>query len=97
MHNMNNSRLSVYISHASDGTLVKKNMIHDAQNVQSNLFQAYDYGSGEKKRINYMTIKQHHQRILFVQLKFQRPYSSLVTIGLPIPLMYLIFLIIFKN
>ena len=32
-------------------------MIHDAQNVQSNLFQAYDYDSGEKKRINYIIIK----------------------------------------
>ena len=52
IHNMNNSRLPVYISHEPDGTSVK-NTVHYAQNVRSNLFQAYDYGSAEKNQLHY--------------------------------------------
>jgi len=50
--NMNNTRLPVYISHEPDGTSVK-NMIHFAQGVQSNVFQAYDYGSAQKNQLHY--------------------------------------------
>jgi lysosomal acid lipase/cholesteryl ester hydrolase len=50
--NMNNTRLPVYISHEPDGTSVK-NMIHFAQGIQSNVFQAYDYGSAQKNQLHY--------------------------------------------
>ena len=50
--NMNQSRISVYIAHEPDGTSVK-NMIHYAQGVQSNLFQAYDYGTPEQNQLHY--------------------------------------------
>ncbi|CAF1346204.1 unnamed protein product [Adineta steineri] len=49
---MNSSRVPVYIAHEPDGTSVK-NLIHFAQGVQSNLFQAYDYGSPEKNQLHY--------------------------------------------
>jgi hypothetical protein len=49
---MNSSRVPVYASHDPSGTSVK-NMIHYAQGVQSNLFQAYDYGSPEKNQLYY--------------------------------------------
>ncbi|UJR28543.1 hypothetical protein I4U23_009778 [Adineta vaga] len=51
-HNMNSSRIPVYGAHEPHGTSVK-NMIHFAQSIQSNLFQAYDYGSPEKNQLNY--------------------------------------------
>ena len=50
--NMNQSRVSVYLAHEPDGTSVK-NMIHFAQGVQSNIFQAYDYGTPEKNQLHY--------------------------------------------
>ncbi|CAF1028211.1 unnamed protein product [Rotaria sordida] len=50
--NMNNTRIPVYVSHAPDGTSVK-NMIHYAQGVHSNIFQAYDYGSSQKNQLHY--------------------------------------------
>ena len=50
--NMNDSRVPVYIAHEPDGTSVK-NMIHYAQAVQSNLFQAYDYGTPDANRLHY--------------------------------------------
>jgi len=49
---MNETRMPVYVSHVPDGTSVK-NMIHFAQGVQSNIFDAYDYGSAEKNRQHY--------------------------------------------
>ncbi|CAF4375034.1 unnamed protein product, partial [Adineta steineri] len=51
-NNMNSTRVPVYTAHEPDGTSVK-NMIHFAQGVQSNLFQAYDYGSPEKNQLHY--------------------------------------------
>ncbi|CAF1336184.1 unnamed protein product [Adineta ricciae] len=50
--NLNETRMPVYVSHVPDGTSVK-NMIHFAQGVQSNTFQAYDYGSPDKNRQHY--------------------------------------------
>jgi len=50
--NLNETRLPVYIAHEPDGTSVK-NMIHFAQGVQGNNFQAYDYGTAEKNRQHY--------------------------------------------
>jgi hypothetical protein len=50
--NLNETRIPVYVAHEPDGTSVK-NMIHFAQGVQSNLFQAYDYGSPEKNQQHY--------------------------------------------
>ncbi|CAF1023281.1 unnamed protein product [Adineta ricciae] len=50
--NMNNTRMEVYISHEPDGTSVK-NIIHFVQMSNSNLFQAYDYGSADKNRQHY--------------------------------------------
>lgn len=50
--NMNVSRLPVYLAHEPGGTSVK-NMIHYAQSIQSNLFQAYDYGSPEENQLHY--------------------------------------------
>jgi pimeloyl-ACP methyl ester carboxylesterase len=50
--NLNETRMQVFVSHVPDGTSVK-NMIHIAQGVQSNLFQAYDYGSPEKNQEHY--------------------------------------------
>jgi gastric triacylglycerol lipase len=50
--NMNQSRIQVYIAHEPSGTSVK-NMIHFAQGVQSNIFQAYDYGTPEKNQLHY--------------------------------------------
>ncbi|CAF1207492.1 unnamed protein product [Adineta ricciae] len=51
-NNMNISRIAVYGAHEPGGTSVK-NMIHFAQGIQSNLFQAYDYGSPEKNQLHY--------------------------------------------
>ncbi|CAF1055044.1 unnamed protein product [Rotaria sordida] len=50
--NLNETRIPVYASHVPDGTSVK-NMIHFAQGVQTNAFQAYDYGSPEKNQLHY--------------------------------------------
>jgi len=50
--NINVTRAAVYASHVPDGTSVK-NMIHFAQGVQSNIFDAYDYGSPEKNQEHY--------------------------------------------
>ncbi|CAF1372896.1 unnamed protein product, partial [Adineta steineri] len=50
--NMNETRIPVYIAHEPDGTSVK-NMIHFAQGVQTNQFQAYDYGSAQKNQLHY--------------------------------------------
>jgi pimeloyl-ACP methyl ester carboxylesterase len=50
--NLNATRAPVYASHVPDGTSVK-NMIHFAQGVQGNNFQAYDYGTAEKNRQHY--------------------------------------------
>jgi pimeloyl-ACP methyl ester carboxylesterase len=50
--NLNETRMSVYVSHVPDGTSVK-NMIHFAQGVQSDIFQAYDYGTPEKNQQHY--------------------------------------------
>ena len=50
--NLNDTRIEVYAAHEPDGTSVK-NMIHFAQGVQTNLFQAYDYGSPQKNQLHY--------------------------------------------
>jgi len=50
--NMNDSRIPVYVAHEPDGTSVK-NMIHFAQGVQSNIFQAYDYGTPAENQLHY--------------------------------------------
>jgi pimeloyl-ACP methyl ester carboxylesterase len=50
--NLNDTRIPVYASHEPDGTSVK-NMIHFAQGVQTNIFQAYDYGSPDKNQQHY--------------------------------------------
>jgi pimeloyl-ACP methyl ester carboxylesterase len=50
--NLNETRMPVYVAHVPDGTSVK-NMIHFAQGVQSNLFEAYEYGSLEKNQEHY--------------------------------------------
>lgn len=51
-NNMNDSRVPVYITHEPDGTSVK-NLIHFAQGVQSNIFQAYDYGTPQDNMAHY--------------------------------------------
>ena len=50
--NLNITRVPVYAAHVPAGTSVK-NMIHFAQGVQTNSFQAYDYGSPEKNQQHY--------------------------------------------
>jgi len=50
--NLNDTRVQVYVSHVPDGTSVK-NMIHFAQGVRTNTFQAYDYGSPDKNQQHY--------------------------------------------
>ena len=50
--NLNETRIPVYASHEPAGTSVK-NMIHFAQGVRTNMFQAYDYGSPEKNQQHY--------------------------------------------
>jgi len=50
--NLNETRMDVFVSHVPDGTSVK-NMIHFAQGVQTNTFQAYDYGSADKNKQHY--------------------------------------------
>ncbi len=50
--NLNDTRIPVYVAHEPDGTSVK-NMIHFAQGVQTNIFQAYDYGSPDKNQQHY--------------------------------------------
>lgn len=50
--NLNATRIPVYLSHYPSGTSVK-NMIHFAQGVQTNRFQAYDYGSPEENQKHY--------------------------------------------
>ncbi|CAF2083871.1 unnamed protein product [Rotaria magnacalcarata] len=50
--NLNETRVPVYAAHEPAGTSVK-NMIHFAQGVQTNTFQAYDYGSPEKNQLHY--------------------------------------------
>jgi pimeloyl-ACP methyl ester carboxylesterase len=50
--NLNVTRIPVYEGHLPAGTSVK-NMIHFAQGVQTNVFQAYDYGSPEKNQQHY--------------------------------------------
>ncbi|CAF4225002.1 unnamed protein product, partial [Rotaria socialis] len=50
--NLNETRMPVYVAHEPAGTSVK-NMIHFAQGVQTNTFQAYDYGSPEKNQLHY--------------------------------------------
>jgi pimeloyl-ACP methyl ester carboxylesterase len=50
--NLNDTRIQVYTSHIPDGTSVK-NMIHYAQGVLTNGFQAYDYGSPDKNQEHY--------------------------------------------
>jgi pimeloyl-ACP methyl ester carboxylesterase len=50
--NINATRAAVYAAHVPDGTSVK-NMIHFAQGVQSNIFEAYNYDSDEKNQEHY--------------------------------------------
>ncbi len=50
--NLNVTRVPVYSAHEPDGTSVK-NMIHYAQAIHSQQFQAYDYGSPEKNQLHY--------------------------------------------
>jgi len=50
--NLNQTRLPVYAAHEPDGTSVK-NMIHFAQGVQSNIFEAYNYSTPDKNRQHY--------------------------------------------
>ena len=50
--NLNETRLPVYVAHEPDGTSVK-NMIHFAQGVQSNIFQAYNYSTAEENQKHY--------------------------------------------
>eukprot|EP00794_Sanderia_malayensis_P012754 gene12754-14061_t len=53
--NLNETRLPVYVSHTPAGTSTK-DVIHFAQMVRSNKFQAYDYGQdGNKKHYNQAT------------------------------------------
>ncbi len=50
--NLNETRIPVYVAHEPDGTSVK-NMIHFAQGVQSNIFQAYNYISADENQKHY--------------------------------------------
>jgi pimeloyl-ACP methyl ester carboxylesterase len=50
--NLNETRMPVYVSHVPDGTSVK-NMIHFAQGIQSNIFEAYNYSSAEENFKHY--------------------------------------------
>jgi len=50
--NLNQTRMSVYVSHVPDGTSVK-NMIHFAQGVQSNIFAAYNYSTPAENMKHY--------------------------------------------
>ena len=50
--NLNDTRAPVYASHVPDGTSVK-NMIHFAQGVQSNTFEAYNYSSAAENQKHY--------------------------------------------
>ena len=50
--NLNQTRVEVYAAHEPCGTSVK-NMIHFAQGVRTNTFQAYDYGTPEKNQQHY--------------------------------------------
>jgi pimeloyl-ACP methyl ester carboxylesterase len=50
--NLNETRMPVYVSHVPDGTSVK-NMIHFAEGVQSNVFEAYNYSSAEENQKHY--------------------------------------------
>jgi pimeloyl-ACP methyl ester carboxylesterase len=51
-NNLNDTRVPVYASHVPDGTSVK-NMIHFAQGVQSDIFEAYNYTTPEKNQQHY--------------------------------------------
>jgi len=50
--NLNDTRSAVYASHVPDGTSVK-NMIHFAQGVQSNVFEAYNYSTPAENQKHY--------------------------------------------
>ena len=50
--NLNDTRMPVYVSHVPDGTSVK-NMIHFAQGVQSNIFEAYAYSTADEDMKHY--------------------------------------------
>ena len=50
--NLNDTRMPVYVSHVPDGTSVK-NMIHFAQGVQSNVFEAYAYSTAQEDEAHY--------------------------------------------
>jgi pimeloyl-ACP methyl ester carboxylesterase len=50
--NLNITRVPVYASHVPAGTSVK-NMVHFAQGVQTNIFQAYDYGTPQDNQKHY--------------------------------------------
>ena len=50
--NLNATRAPVFASHVPDGTSVK-NMIHFAQGVQSNIFEAYNYSSAAENQKHY--------------------------------------------
>lgn len=52
VHQLNTSRLEVYFSHTPSGTSTL-NVNHYAQQVVSNLFQAYDWGSKAKNKEHY--------------------------------------------
>ncbi|XP_035663170.1 gastric triacylglycerol lipase-like [Branchiostoma floridae] len=49
---LNETRLPVYFSHTPAGTSTK-NMVHFAQMVNSNKFQAYDYGNPDENKQHY--------------------------------------------
>jgi len=49
---LNSSRTPVYVSHSPAGTSTQ-NMVHFGQNVNSDLFQMYDFGSKKKNQEKY--------------------------------------------
>ncbi|XP_050393750.2 gastric triacylglycerol lipase [Patella vulgata] len=52
LHNLNESRIPVYVAHNPAGTSAK-NMVHFAQGVRSETFQKFDYRSAAENIIHY--------------------------------------------
>eukprot|EP00658_Telonema_sp_P-2_P083833 TRINITY_DN9179_c0_g1_i10.p1 TRINITY_DN9179_c0_g1~~TRINITY_DN9179_c0_g1_i10.p1 ORF type:complete len:222 (-),score=73.20 TRINITY_DN9179_c0_g1_i10:415-1080(-) len=51
-HNLNKTRMAVYVSETPAGTSVR-NMVHWAQGIKKQVFQRFDYGSKTKNTIAY--------------------------------------------
>lgn len=62
-NNLNITRVPVYVAHVPAGTSVK-NMVQFAQDVQTNMFQAYDYSIPEKNQLHYSHTKPPAHPIL---------------------------------